>query len=49
MRYSVRFLDNGWYVLELGGMCAMKVSGPWHNEATAQWQLEYILKDNKND
>jgi hypothetical protein len=45
MRYAVRFLENGWYVLELGGMSAMKVSGPWHNEATAQWQLESILKE----
>ena len=40
--YSIRFLEDGWYVLELGGMCAFKVSGPWHKESLAQWQLDYI-------
>ena len=46
MRYAVRFLENGWYVLDLGGMCAMKISGPWHSEDVANWQLESILKKN---
>lgn len=41
-KYSVRFIDGGWYVLELGGMCATKVSGPWHSESIANWQLDSI-------
>jgi hypothetical protein len=39
-KYSVRFLDDGWYVLKLGGMCAIKVAGPFSSESIAKMQLK---------